>query len=91
MVGGSGSEDGSEAALIKVSKDLLAADAGDHMILMLAACSSAWPYSANQVWKNWNSSADSDLCETRFCNEPTFWEIRPLPIPSSHHRLPPYC
>lgn len=33
--------DGSEAALIKVSKDLLAADAGDHMILMLAACSSA--------------------------------------------------
>lgn len=33
--------DGSEAALIKVSKDLLAADAGHHLILMLADCSSA--------------------------------------------------
>lgn len=33
--------DGSEAALIKVSEDLLAADAGDHLILMLADCSSA--------------------------------------------------
>lgn len=27
--------DGSEAALIKVLKDLLAADAGDHLIFML--------------------------------------------------------
>lgn len=30
-----------EATLIKVSKDLLAADAGGHLILMLADCSSA--------------------------------------------------